>query len=130
MVAEYQRLFPLSFWLIGERIIKPLRSDSGLSYYQPDVLRGKFKDPLETNLPALFPCLGLLLAPALDVEGACLVQDFQLPLVYSRLSYTYQSHVPCYCRGLVSSERRGGLSLTYGAWLGPRACHYPRRPSR
>ena len=85
-----------------------------------DVLRGKFKTRWKQTCLHYAPAWGYYWL-ALDVEGACLVQDFQLPLVYSRLSYTYQSRT--LLLRTLSQQAWQADCLAYGAWLGPRACH-------
>ena len=84
------------------------------------VLRGKFKTRWKQTCLHYAPAWGYYWL-ALDVEGACLVHDFQLPLVYSRLSYTYQSRT--LLLRTLSQQAWQADCLAYGAWLGPRACH-------
>ena len=85
-----------------------------------DVLSGKFKTRWKQTCLHYAPTWGYYWL-ALDVEGACLVQDFHLPLVYSRLSYTYRSRT--LLLRTLSQQAWQANCLAYGAWLGPRACH-------
>ena len=101
--ADYQTLGQTVVWLLSA-----------------DVLRGKFKTRWKQTCLHYAPGWGYYWL-ALDVEGACLVQDFNLPLVYSRLSYTYQSRT--LLLRTLSQQAWQADCLAYGAWLGPRACH-------
>ena len=119
-VAEYQQSLISAQLLANRQADYQALGQTVVWLLSADVLRGKFKTRWKQTCLHYAPSWGYYWL-ALDVEGACLVQDFHLPLVYSRLSYTYQSRTLQLTA--LSQQAWQADCLAYGDWLGPRTCH-------